>query len=365
MTKPRGRPSDVPLDVRIYRLFIGVAVFLVWVFIPVAGYRWVQSNTEVLYSYMDRGKSTLNRWSDSIWRLWDSPPAPPSPQQTAAVKTPPPVPQPAPPQPAPPQAARGQARIASPPAQLKPDRRLEPAPAEERPDPSPVPVVLLPPPPPPPPEPAPLPAVSAVVRTMPPQAIVTLDGASLGRSPVTIKLRDDGSSHKLTLSLPGYRTLEYPFDSPLKLPNSFTLTRSVGRIRVTPTAGYDAEVTVNGENWGRVLRGRPLERDLPVGTHRAAIVASDVYLNMQSSVVIADGQTLDLTLPQARQVRLIPVPGNGKVSIDGRPVEKLLPDNVLLTEGRHVFVFTWPGKVFRTEIEVTSRTEHVQGTIPR
>jgi hypothetical protein len=65
--------------------------------------------------------------------------------------------------------------------------------------------------PPKPPEPAPLPAGQLVVKTTPAGATVWLDGVQKGRTPLTLATTPD--SHRLVVTLPGYRMLRDVVDT--------------------------------------------------------------------------------------------------------------------------------------------------------
>ena len=195
-----------------------------------------------------------------------------------------------------------------------------------------------------------------VITTMPPSALVVLDGDPVpGLTPVEVELVP-GDQYNLRVQLGGYKPARLAFtladlsesqreERTLHFP--LTLSSPPGRI-VISNAPYPVQVTVRSRTGGGATRSGPSRNhniELQQGTYDVELAAPDVLLEpQQRTAQVQEGKTLKLfsVLPRAVTITVGAVPGNCLVSIDGHESEAT-PFTTSIVVGRHEFQFEWPG----------------------
>jgi hypothetical protein len=126
------------------------------------------------------------------------------------------------------------------------------------------------------------------VKTNVPGAALAVDGNPINGDSVGVI----PGAHTLTVSAPGYQTMDLPFNQPSS-PNFLhvTLVASTGTLVVNTDQLFDARTPyrlyINGNE---VHRGPQI---LPAGTYTVQIMAGT--LSSQTTVTLAQGQTLTLS----------------------------------------------------------------------
>jgi hypothetical protein len=190
------------------------------------------------------------------------------------------------------------------------------------------------------------------VRTQPPGAAVTLDGApSAGVTPLELAL-DPASEHKIALSLEGYAAQEIrtrPGAPPATL--DVTLEKLVPPGTVAITSAYPVDV---------LWRGRVLARDtasprvqLSGGRQTLTLLSSSVFLKAELGVDVPPGGEVALEAPALGKLNVRATPDNCEVFVDDAFVDYLPIRDRPVAAGRHTVSFRWPdGARSQQEVEV-------------
>jgi formylglycine-generating enzyme required for sulfatase activity len=148
-------------------------------------------------------------------------------------------------------------------------------------------------------------------------ARVTVDGKTLGTTPLAAPVLSSGET--VTLTLPGHKTWERT------LAVEAGQTRTLDTVELEPADAIahlnsqpgGASVTVNGEYRGRT----PLELALSPGQPHTLRLFLDGYRTAEKTLTLASGEEQSVTVDlQARTgtVRVVSEPGGGDVYVDGK-----------------------------------------------
>jgi hypothetical protein len=195
---------------------------------------------------------------------------------------------------------------------------------------------------------------TVVVRSQPSGAKVVIDGRSLGQTPVTLPV--DAGNHWLRLFKEGYAAYEAPLDLAGGRQETVDaslarLTRS-GRLRVAEAGGVAIEVLIDGVPVGKT----PWEGSVEAGSRSVILRGPGQLGTPPSTATVFEGRLSVLTLKVATldaEVRIVPVPSNALVHVDGVPVGSGVWDG-RLPSGNHVLEATAPGFLStRREVRLT------------
>jgi len=142
------------------------------------------------------------------------------------------------------------------------------------------------------------PRATLVVRSQPQGATVSVDGTTVGTTPL------DGSigtgSHEVQLSMTGYRSVTHSFVAqPGKQQRiQDTLQTAIGTLTVTSLPD-SADVSIDGEPFGKT----PVSNELQADTY-ALRVQRDGYLPFEREVTIEGGDEQRINVPLRRPLRV-------------------------------------------------------------
>jgi len=142
------------------------------------------------------------------------------------------------------------------------------------------------------------PRASLVVRSQPEGATVSVDGTTVGKTPL------DGfigtGSHEVQLTKTGYRSVTHSFVAQPGQQQRIqdTLQTAIGTLTVTSLPD-SANVRVDGEPLGQT----PVSKDLQAGTY-ALEVQRDGYLSFDREVTIDGGDERQINVPLRRPLRV-------------------------------------------------------------
>ena len=124
-------------------------------------------------------------------------------------------------------------------------------------------------------------------------------------------------------------------------------------------AQYPVTVRVDG----RGVQGSP---SLEEGSYQVEISAPSVLYSETRRVQIRSGETTTVDLPSTMSVRVIAIPANAEVTVDGgRGLEPPL-DLEVVQGTEHSFRFVWPdGRVQQQRIVVSPAVRQILGTPDR
>lgn len=195
------------------------------------------------------------------------------------------------------------------------------------------------------------------VGSTPPGATVVVDGRRLpSPTPTEISL-DPGEELELKLELEGHT----PSIQQLRLETLSADVLSSGRISVPlvpkvplgtlfVAAPYPVRVRVNGREFGP---GKELRIPAARGRRSITVVAPEIFLRQEFEVYVESNEESRVPVPEVVLVSITAVPGNCRVSIDGRDVDVTPVRDLPVAAGAHEFTFVWPGlgkQVTQTEI---------------
>jgi len=179
------------------------------------------------------------------------------------------------------------------------------------------------------------------VRTQPPGATVTLDGAPVADvTPVELAL-DPASEHRIALSLAGYAGQEIrvkPGAPPAAL--DVTLEKLVPPGTVAVESAYALDVL-----WrGRVLaQGQTSPRvQVPGGRQLLTLQSSTLFLKAELSVEVPPGGEVSLAAPALGKLNVRATPDNCEVFVDEVFVDYPPILDRPVAAGRHDVSFRWP-----------------------
>ena len=182
------------------------------------------------------------------------------------------------------------------------------------------------------------------VRTQPPGATVTLDGAAVaGTTPV---------EHKVALTLEGHTPVEVrvkPGTSPAALDVTLEKLAPPGGVAIQST--YPLDVVWRGRT---LAKGESSPRvQISSGRQQLTLVASDVFLKADVSVEVPPGGEATVTAPTLGKLNVRATPDNCQVFVDEVFVDYPPIRERPLAAGRHTVSFKWPdGKSSQQSVEV-------------
>jgi hypothetical protein len=198
------------------------------------------------------------------------------------------------------------------------------------------------------------------IHSEPPGATVRLEGEELpGKTPVNVSLLP-GQTYDLELQLAGHHPARRDDLDPATLERqvvSFDLEPVPPPGQLAVRAAYPVELKVDG----RAVRGTP---SLEEGSYQIEISAPSVLYRETRRVQVRAGQTTTIDLPRTTQVRVIAIPANAEVSVDGNARAFEPPFDLEVVEGtEHSFRFVWPdGRVQQQRIVVGSSVRQILGS---
>jgi hypothetical protein len=183
------------------------------------------------------------------------------------------------------------------------------------------------------------------VVSTPSGARVLLDGQAVGTTPADLAITP-GQSYRLRVELDGYKAqgmaLAWDDLSANQRQSgelSFRLEAAIPPGFLVLNAGYPVTVTVAGRRQGPDPQ---LRLPLPPGEYDVTLSAPEVFLQQTRRVSVASESEVPLSLPAAIATTVTAVPGNCRVSIDGRFVDFTPLIDVPVVAGNHTFLFEWP-----------------------
>ncbi|MGE5127681.1 MAG: PEGA domain-containing protein, partial [Betaproteobacteria bacterium] len=190
------------------------------------------------------------------------------------------------------------------------------------------------------------------LKTDPPGAAVTVDGARVaGVTPLQLAL-DPGSEHRLVASLDGYlpqeaRVAKGESESTLEL----ALPKLAPPGSVAISSSYPLDV---------VWRGRPLAKatlsprvSVAGGRQQLTLLAPSVFLRLETAVNVVSGGEVTLDAPSLGRLNVRANPDNCEIFVDGAFVDYPPILDRPAAAGRHTVAFRWPdGRRHEETVEV-------------
>jgi hypothetical protein len=187
------------------------------------------------------------------------------------------------------------------------------------------------------------------VRTQPPGAAVTVDGARVaGLTPLEVSL-DAAAEHRVSLSLDGHVGQEVRVEQgapPAAI--DLVLEKLAPAGTVALSSSYPLDV---------LWRGRALARGgtsprvaVPGGRQVLTLVSSSVFLKVDVTVQVPPGGEVPLQAPLAGKLNVRAVPDNCEVFVDGTFVDYPPILDRLVAAGRHTVSFRWPDGAKKEQI---------------
>jgi hypothetical protein len=179
------------------------------------------------------------------------------------------------------------------------------------------------------------------LKTDPPGAAVTVDGARVaGTTPLQLAL-DPSSEHRIGVSLDGYLSQDARVPSGVApTPLELTLQKLAPAGTVAISSSYPLDV---------LWRGKPLARgavsprvEVPGGRQVLTLSAPSVFLHAEASVNVPSGGALALEAPGLGKLNVRASPDNCEVLVDGSFVDYPPILDRAAAVGRHTVAFRWP-----------------------
>jgi hypothetical protein len=187
------------------------------------------------------------------------------------------------------------------------------------------------------------------VRTQPPGAAVTVDGARLaGLTPLEVTL-DPAAEHRVAVSLDGYVGQEVRVEKGAAPPAiDLVLEKLAPAGTVAVSSSYPVDVLWRGR---ALARGESSPRvSLPGGRQVLTLVSSSVFLRAEVTIVVPPGGEVPLPAPLAGKLNVRAVPDNCEVFVDGAFVDYPPILERLVAAGRHTVSFRWPDGTRREQV---------------
>jgi hypothetical protein len=190
------------------------------------------------------------------------------------------------------------------------------------------------------------------VRTQPPGAAVTLDGAAVsGTTPLELKL-DAEVEHRVQLALEGYAPQEVrlkPGTAPAAVELNLEKQLPPGSLAVS--SPYAVDVVWRGRS---LAKGESSPRvSLASGRQLVTLVAPSVFLKAEFTVEVPAGGEATLAAPELGRLNVRATPENCQVFVDDVFVDYPPIRERPLAAGRHVVSFKWPdGKQAQQSVEI-------------
>jgi Protein kinase domain/PEGA domain len=196
------------------------------------------------------------------------------------------------------------------------------------------------------------------VRTQPPGAAVTVDGAKVaGLTPLEISL-DPAGEHRVSLSLDGHVGQEVRVEkgaSPAAIDVVLEKLAPAGTVVVS--SSYPLDVLWRGR---ALARGETSPRvAIPGGRQVLTLVSASVFLKAEVTVQVPPEGEVPLAAPPAGKLNVRAVPENCEVFVDGTFVDYPPILDRLVAAGRHTVSFRWPDGAKKEQVvEVKGATSN-------
>ena len=199
------------------------------------------------------------------------------------------------------------------------------------------------------------------VNTEPPGATVLLDGEKLAQvSPVNVELLP-GQTYDLEIQLEGHHTRRQEGLVPEEQERQ-VLTYELERVpppgKIAVRASYPVSLLVGGS----AVSGTPT---LEAGSYQIELRAPSVFHRETRRIQVQAGKTSTVELPATTSVRVMAVPANATVTIDGQTSRAIeAPDEIDLIDGsQHTFRFEWPdGSAKERRLTVDTSVRQIVGS---
>jgi len=177
------------------------------------------------------------------------------------------------------------------------------------------------------------------IESVPPGAIVYVDGAVQGQTGPNFKVRINKGQHRIRLELEGHKPIEQVVTITAAQRLAFNLEKAPGRLDVkyptTNDLARGAEIYVDGQMAGQV----PLMVDVPAGRHLIEIKKPGTKVYTEN-VELKAGETKPIWVQMVAEARngtllVAADASDADVFIDGQPRGKA-PAMVELGEGEHI-----------------------------
>jgi len=204
--------------------------------------------------------------------------------------------------------------------------------------------------------------VNRSVRSVPDGARISIDGKSVGSTPVQYQFLP-GKAYDLEFSLKGYHDVKLTYregeDSEKALSQDLKKVLPPGKIRVSSVM-EDLRITFNGKKHSSPF-------SVPPGSHRIKLTSHRYFYSKTRTVKVASGKTVNLETPPILTIPKINVIGSyAKVKIDGRfvksggEVEFTPIIDLKIAAGSHVFEFVDDdGKIIDRLEKDVNRSERI------
>ncbi len=185
------------------------------------------------------------------------------------------------------------------------------------------------------------------IVSRPAGAQIILDGETLeSRTPAEITVQP-GRTYELRLEFAGHKATgmtliadELSAEVREKGELFFPLVPSTPPGFAQVTASFPVSLEVGGRKHGP---STDLKIEVQPGKRRIIASAPEVFLRTAIQVDIESDKTFRVPLPEIIEVTFTAVPGNCRVSIDGREVDSTPIRNLPVAAGSHEIAFYWPG----------------------
>ena len=190
------------------------------------------------------------------------------------------------------------------------------------------------------------------VKTEPPGASVSLDGARVaGTTPLQLAL-DAGAEHRITASLEGYLAQEARVargETPAVV--ELTLPKLAPPGTVAVASSYALDVLWHGKP---LAHGSVAPRvEVPGGRQQLTLSAPSVFLHVEATVNVPSGGETTLEAPALGRLNVRASPDNCEVFVDGSFVDYPPILDRPAVVGRHTVAFRWPdGRRSEQPVEV-------------
>jgi hypothetical protein len=179
------------------------------------------------------------------------------------------------------------------------------------------------------------------VRSQPPGAAVTLDGAAVGGvTPLELAF-DPATEHKITLSLDGYAAQETRVKAgapPTTL--DLTLEKLVPPGTVVVESAYAVDVVWRGRTLAHEATSARVQ--VPGGRQLLTLHSAAVFLQAELPVDVPPGGEVRLEAPALGRLNVRATPDNCKVLVDDTFLDYPPIRDRPLAAGRHSVSFEWP-----------------------
>lgn len=198
-------------------------------------------------------------------------------------------------------------------------------------------------------------ASEIMLRSDPSGAMVTLDTAQMGATPVKVSW-NQGTKHSLSMKKDDqifnhdYPMGELPGEAPIRLSNPTEITPPDPNAQATlkHTGGFPVRVRIDGRDAGELTSSSRIT--LTPGTHKLELSNASVFYRDSRSVTVKSGQVVQINVPGTANITVDTFPTYDKVSVDGVPTGIDSDNNRSITVSRGPHVITVKGTKFPVNI---------------